>query len=295
MKKYCLFFLLMPYFCFGADFWQAIQIGDLDTVKNFIENIGMDVNKKNSFGETPLSEALANNQNHIAEYLIEKKANYKNPALIEIVINNNNFKGLMLLAEKGINLADPRYPAFDLAVITFLNRLTYQERHYGSLSLRGCLNEQENENDAQDYIIQSYHKAIRSNISNFLMIKFLLDSDFLKNKKIKMKLSLKTQKNVDKRNLYAQLMLYCILDDRNKINGILKEGISPKELNYSASYAGVVFSALEYAILAKSKNALQFFQEKQFISKSEIESERINLMTLIKQKSYLSDIGSFID
>jgi ankyrin repeat protein len=65
--------LFLPLTLYSADIFESAKSGDLTMVKNYIENVGMDVNKPDAHGWTALHYAVRNYQYETVKYLLEKK------------------------------------------------------------------------------------------------------------------------------------------------------------------------------------------------------------------------------
>ena len=57
----------------NIDVWEAANLGDLNWVRNFIEEQGVDVNATDSVGSTPLHWAAYRNHIAIVNYLLNEK------------------------------------------------------------------------------------------------------------------------------------------------------------------------------------------------------------------------------
>ena len=55
------------------DVWEAANLGDLNWVRTFIEEQGVDVNARDSVGSTPLHWAAYRNHISIVNYLLNEK------------------------------------------------------------------------------------------------------------------------------------------------------------------------------------------------------------------------------
>ena len=91
------------------DFTGAVNIGDLKTVKMYVEE--MNVNLEDSyFAWTPLLMAAAKNQMEVLKYLVSKGANmaYTHPITrwnaFHHAVFNNNKEMVKYLADAGINI-----------------------------------------------------------------------------------------------------------------------------------------------------------------------------------------------
>ena len=77
-------FLSITLSVFSDDIWNSAYYGDINSVKNFIEKIGVDVNTTDKNLNTPLHFASSAGKYEIIQYLIIKNANVN-------LLNNQGF------------------------------------------------------------------------------------------------------------------------------------------------------------------------------------------------------------
>lgn len=117
----------------AVDIFEAARIGDLNSVKYWIEKQGIDINIKSSgySPKTPLQVACANGHLEIVKYLLVKKADVNGTQLESAVENGHLDVVKYLIEEKAVDIKSDRHISFNLSLIRkvtekgYLNLMKY--------------------------------------------------------------------------------------------------------------------------------------------------------------------------
>lgn len=254
MKKgfILLIFVFSLFNVVAQNVWDAINKGDLDMVKRFVEKIGIDLSSKDDKGNSLIYRAIESNKIDIINYLIEKGAEIDGDSLL-ITIKTHNYEALKTIITKDFNFyttitvtdyADNSYFTDKRRFQKILDALDYGGMDY----LREYDSDFKKVKKTYNLIDYARHVTTSENIASI---------EFINNIKIQ-RLLIDKNKTVDKKLIISNpnINTYIIMGDLEEVKNCIKNGEGLNEYSYSVLF-----------ILDEDK-LLNYFMDIEFVNKT---------------------------